>query len=90
MLNSVFLTLIPKKEAADQVKDFWPISLIHGFVKLVTKILSNWLVRKLHDLVANSQRACQGKKYTRQLYVVVVDHLVLSPTKAPSHSSQAR
>ena len=55
MLNSVFLTLIPKKKAADQVKDFRPISLIHSFAKLVTKILANQLARKLHDLVANNQ-----------------------------------
>ena len=57
MLNSAFLTLIPKKEAADQVKDFQPISLINSFAKLVTKILANRLARKLNDLVANNQSA---------------------------------
>jgi hypothetical protein len=50
MLNSAFLTLIPKEEAADQVKDFRPISLIHSFAKLVTKILVNRLPRKLNDV----------------------------------------
>jgi len=43
MLNSAYITLIPKKVDADQVKDFRPISLVHSFSKLVTKLLANRL-----------------------------------------------
>jgi hypothetical protein len=39
-LNSAYITLIPKKANAVQVKDFRPISLVHSFAKLVTKILA--------------------------------------------------
>jgi hypothetical protein len=34
LLNSAFITLLPKKEDADCVGDFWPISLVHSFTKL--------------------------------------------------------
>ena len=37
------LILIPKKLDAVEVKDFHPISLVHSFAKLVTKILANCL-----------------------------------------------
>lgn len=57
MLNSAFLTLIPKSEDADQVKDFHPISLIHSFAKLVAKILANRLAEKLDILIALNQSA---------------------------------
>jgi len=90
MLNSVFLTLIPKKEAADQVKDFRAISLIHSFAKLVTKILANQLARKLHDLVANNQSVfVKGRCIQDNFMLVQQIRPVLSPTKTPSHSSQA-
>jgi hypothetical protein len=46
-LNSVYITLIPKVEGADQIKDFRPISLVHSFAKLVTKLLANRLATKL-------------------------------------------
>jgi hypothetical protein len=35
LLNSAYLTLIPKKEEAVNPKDFRPISLIHSFGKLI-------------------------------------------------------
>ena len=43
LLNSAFITLLPKKMDVVQVKDFRPISLIHSFTKLVTKIMANRL-----------------------------------------------
>jgi hypothetical protein len=56
-LNSAFITLIPKKDGADQVKDFRPISLVHSFAKLITKILASRLVSGLNDLVSPNQNA---------------------------------
>ena len=29
-LNATFITLIPKKHAASEIRDFWPISLVGG------------------------------------------------------------
>ncbi|WVZ63856.1 LOW QUALITY PROTEIN: hypothetical protein U9M48_013454 [Paspalum notatum var. saurae] len=55
--NSAFITLLPKKGDAVLVKDCRPISLIHSFAKLVTKILANRLAPLLPDLVSNNQSA---------------------------------
>jgi hypothetical protein len=44
LLNTAYITLIPKSEGANQAKDFRPISLIHSFAKLIKKSLSiGWL-----------------------------------------------
>jgi hypothetical protein len=57
LLNSAFITLLPKKEDADHVGDFRPISLVHSFAKLVTKVLANRLRGHLDQLVSKSQSA---------------------------------
>src|SRR6185503_3991030 len=41
MLNSAYITLLPKRPDAEHVKDYRPISLVHSFAKLITKILAN-------------------------------------------------
>jgi hypothetical protein len=57
LLNSVYITLLPKKTEAIEVKDYRPISLVHSFAKIVTKILANQLAPKLSNLVSASQSA---------------------------------
>jgi hypothetical protein len=52
LLNFAYITLLPKKAKAIEVKDFRPISLIHSFAKVVTKLLANRLASKLSDLVS--------------------------------------
>ena len=49
LLNTAFITLLPK--------DFRPISLIHSFAKLVTKVMANRLVPLLPTLVPSNQSA---------------------------------
>lgn len=39
-VNKAFITLLPKRSDARKLKDFRPISLVHSFVKLFTKVLS--------------------------------------------------
>ena len=44
-LNATFITLIPKKAAAVEIKDFWPISLVGGGGGGVVKfLLKFWLL----------------------------------------------
>jgi hypothetical protein len=46
LLNSAFITLLPKREGADGAVDYRPISLIHNFAKLMTAKLDcliSWL-----------------------------------------------
>ena len=57
LLNSAFVTLLPKKEDASNIKDFRPISLVHSFAKLVTKILANRLAGFLNQLISPNQSA---------------------------------
>ena len=40
-LNASFHALIPKKVDAVEVKDFWPISLVGGIYKIISKVLAN-------------------------------------------------
>jgi len=64
-LNTVYITLIPKKEGAAQVKDFRPISLVHSVAKLITKVLANRLATRLHEMVSPNQSAfIKGEIYT--------------------------
>ena len=53
-LNASFLAFIPKKVDAVEVKDFWPISLVGGFYKIIFKALANRLCRVAHWLISNS------------------------------------
>jgi len=57
LLNSAYITLLPKVPDAIEVKDFRPISLIHSFAKIVTKVLANRLAPKLPNLISSSQSA---------------------------------
>lgn len=55
--NSAYIVLIPKKDDAAAIGDFRPISLVHSFAKLITKILANRLAPKLCDLIGPNQSA---------------------------------
>ena len=56
-LNASFLALIPKKVDVVEVKDFWPISLVSGIYKILSKVLANQLCRVAHGLISDSQNA---------------------------------
>jgi len=63
LLNTAYITLLPKKVDAVEVKDFRPISLIHSFAKLVTKLLANRLAPLLPSLVfANQSAFVRGRR----------------------------
>lgn len=44
-----FIALFNKKNGARDLKDFWPISLVGSFYKILSKLL----VRDLKELLAN-------------------------------------
>lgn len=52
LLNQALVTLLPKKSAAHEPKDFRPISLLHSFAKLFSKVLSRRLAPFLATVVA--------------------------------------
>ncbi|GJW85754.1 hypothetical protein Tco_0158899 [Tanacetum coccineum] len=55
--NSLFITLIPKKQDAKVVKDFRPIIPIGSFYKIIAKILANRLSIVMSDLNSDVQSA---------------------------------
>ena len=54
-MNASFLTLIPKKCNAINIKDFRPISLVGSVYKLLSKVLANRLRAVLDNLISESQ-----------------------------------
>jgi hypothetical protein len=70
-LNSAYITLIAKVEGAEQVKDFRPISLVHSFAKLVTKVLANRLAAKLNDMVSPIQGAFIKGRFIQDNFMLV-------------------
>lgn len=56
-LNTAMVALLPKKDGAAKIEDFRPISLIHSFAKLVTKVLAIRLSRVIHTIISPAQTA---------------------------------
>lgn len=56
-LNGSILTLLPKKENPLDIKEFRPISLIHGISKIFTKLLASRLAPLLPSLISHAQSA---------------------------------
>jgi hypothetical protein len=57
LLSSVYITLIPKMDGAELVKDFRPISLIQSVAMMTTMILANRLDVRIHGMVTRNQSA---------------------------------
>lgn len=71
LLNTAFVTLIPKKEGADHAKDFRPISLIHSFAKLIMKILADRVASRLDSMVSNNQSAFIKGRFIQDNFMLV-------------------
>ena len=56
-LNATFVTLIPKKHGADEIKNFRPISLVGGMYKIIAKMLVIRLSVVLGKIISPSQNA---------------------------------
>jgi hypothetical protein len=56
-VNEIAIILIPKKDAAELLKDFRPISLCNVIYKVISKCLVNRLRPLLQDMIAPTQSA---------------------------------
>jgi hypothetical protein len=56
-LNSANVALLPKKDGAEEISDFRPISLIHSIAKVITKMLAIRLGPSMNELISNAQSA---------------------------------
>ena len=71
VLNSAYITLLPKKDGADQPKDFRPISLVHSFAKLITKMMANRLAGRLQQMVCPIQSAFIKGRFIQDNFMLV-------------------
>lgn len=56
-INKAIVSLLPKVDGAVDVKDFRPVSLVHGAIKIFDKALSNRVAVELPNLVGKHQSA---------------------------------
>jgi hypothetical protein len=52
LLNKANIVLVPKKDSAENVSDYRPISLIHAITKIITKVLALWLAPHINSLIS--------------------------------------
>jgi hypothetical protein len=70
-LNSANIALLPKKDGAEEVSDFRPISLIHAIAKIIAKLLALRLAPFMNDLVSNAQSAFIKKRSIHDNFLYV-------------------
>lgn len=71
LVNSANVVLIPKKEGAECIADYRPISLIHGVVKLISKTLANRLQPFMNSVVSHAQSAFIKKRSIHDNFMYV-------------------
>jgi hypothetical protein len=80
-LLSYFLTLIPKVNSPHKLTDFWPISLIGCWYKLLSKVLARRLTMVIGKLIPKTQSAfLKGRQLVEG--VVVVNEVIDFAKKA--------
>lgn len=70
-INSARVVLIPKSEIANEPRQFRPISLIHSFAKLLTKVLSIRLSAYIDNLISTTQCAFIKKRCIQNNFMYV-------------------
>jgi hypothetical protein len=70
-INATFVSLIPKKVGAVDVKDFRPISLVGGVYKILSKVLASMLKLVLGEIISNSHNAFIGGRQILDSMLIV-------------------
>jgi hypothetical protein len=71
LINKANIILLPKKEGAEAITDYRPISLIHAVTKIVTKVLALRLQPFMHRLISACQSAFIKKRSIHDNYLYV-------------------
>jgi hypothetical protein len=71
LLNMANIVLLPKKEQAERVGDFRPISLVHSVAKIFSKILASRLALRLPEMVSSNHSAFVKKRCIHDNFVLV-------------------
>jgi hypothetical protein len=70
-LNRALITLIPKKQDATTIGDYRPISLVHSFSKLFSKVVANRLRKRLPDIISANQSAFVKRRCLHDNFLLV-------------------
>lgn len=70
-LNPSFVTLIPKKDGAQCLREFRPISLISCIYKVISKVLAKRLSKVLEKVISENQSAFIGGRQFLDRIVVL-------------------
>ena len=70
-LNSANIMLLPKKDGAEDITEFRPISLIHAIAKIVSKMLAARLSPHMNNLISNAQSAFIKKRSIHDNFMYV-------------------
>jgi len=57
LVNQAYMVLLRKKQGPSAIRDYRPISLIHSFAKLFTKVLARRLAPYMQNIVQHNQSA---------------------------------
>ena len=71
LINSANIILIPKKDGAETVGDYRPISLIHSFIKIITKTLALRLAPHMNSIVSPCQSAFIKRRSIHENFIAV-------------------
>jgi len=71
LLNKANIILIPKKEGAEDIRDYRPISLIHGIAKIISKLLALRLTPFINELISPCQSAFIKKRSIHDNFLYV-------------------
>lgn len=85
LVNQAYMVLLRKKDDAALVGDYRPISLIHSFSKLFTKVLANRITTSIPKLVRDNQSAfIKGRLIHDNFRAVQLSTKALHRSKKPS------
>jgi len=71
LLNKANIILIPKKEGAEDIRDYRPISLIHAIAKIISKLLALRLAPLINELISPCQSAFIKKRSIHDNFLYV-------------------
>jgi hypothetical protein len=60
--NTGHIVLLPKREKAECIRDYRPITLVHSIAKIFSKIMASRLAHHLAEMVSSSQSDFVKKK----------------------------
>jgi hypothetical protein len=90
-LNTALVVLLPKKIGASCPADFRPITMIHSFAKLISKVLALRLASRMNDLVDHNQNAFVQSRSIHDNYKVCVARRSPHPKQEKTNAAaQAR